>query len=124
MNADARALLRVLADESRLRVHAAVLLGAQSTADVVQTTGLSVRAALQALTRLESVRLVTRDRDGWVAHPEVLRAAAKERRRPPSPLTTTSPTQKKPPCCAPSCPRGCSCRFPPRRASAASCSTM
>ena len=99
MNADARALLRVLADESRLRVHAAVLLGAQSTADVVQTTGLSVRAALQALTRLESVRLVTRDRDGWVAHPEVLRAAAKERRRPPSPLTTTSPTQKKPPCC-------------------------
>jgi hypothetical protein len=78
VNADARALLRVLADESRLRVHAAVLLGARSTADVVQTTGLSVRAALQALTRLESVRLVTRDHDGWVAHPEVLRAAAKE----------------------------------------------
>jgi hypothetical protein len=75
---DARKLIRVLADESRLRVHAAVLLGARSTADVVQTTGLSAREALKALTRLESVRLVTRGPQGWVAHPEVLAAAAKE----------------------------------------------
>jgi hypothetical protein len=75
---DARTLIRILADESRLRVHAAVLLGARSTADVVQTTGLSVREALKALTRLESVRLVTRDQEGWVAHPEVLQSAAKE----------------------------------------------
>jgi hypothetical protein len=75
---DARTLIRILADESRLRAHAAVLLGARSTADVVQTTGLSVRETLKALTRLESVRLVTRDRDGWVAHPEVLRSAVRE----------------------------------------------
>ncbi len=70
-----RDLLRVLADESRLRVHAAVLLGARSTAAVVDATGLSAREALKALARLETVRLVSRGRDGWTAHPEVLRSA-------------------------------------------------
>lgn len=79
---DATALLRVLADEARLRVHAAVLLGAGSTAEVVRATGLTAREALKALTRLESVRLVTREGNRWTAHPEVLRSAASESQPP------------------------------------------
>jgi hypothetical protein len=75
---DARAILRALADESRLRVHAAVLLGARSTEEVAHATGLSARETLRALTRLESVRLVTREKSGWTAHPEVVSSAARE----------------------------------------------
>lgn len=75
-------LLGALADEPRLRVFAAVLLGASVTADAADRAGLREREALKALTTLEAVGLVTRARDGWHARPEALREAV---------VATTSP---------------------------------
>lgn len=69
-------LLGALADESRLRVFAAVLLGASPTGDVAERTGLRDRDVLRALSTLESVGLVSRSGGGWVPHPEALQAAA------------------------------------------------
>jgi hypothetical protein len=72
-----RDLLAALADESRLRVFAAVLLGA-TTADAAATeAGVRSREALKALAALEGAGLVARDRDGWVARPGTLRDAAR-----------------------------------------------
>jgi hypothetical protein len=56
----------LLADAPRLRVAAAVVLGAQTTDDVVAATGLTSRDALEALSRLEAGDLVRRDGPAWV----------------------------------------------------------
>lgn len=68
-------LLAALAEESRLRAFAALLLHDGTAADVAQATGLSERDALRSLSRLESVGLVAKHGPGWVARPEALRAA-------------------------------------------------
>lgn len=68
-------LLGALADESRLRCFAAVLLGATTTGEVAERVRLREREALKALTTLEAVGLVAREGDGWVARPEALREA-------------------------------------------------
>jgi hypothetical protein len=76
-------LLAALADEARLRVFAQVLLHGGTTGEVAAASGLRDKEALRLLTRLESVRLLSREHSGWVAHPELLRetvaAAAPER---------------------------------------------
>ena len=64
--ATADELLRLLASHERLRVVAALVLGAVTTDDVVRSTALPRRTALTALSRLEKGELVERDGDGWV----------------------------------------------------------
>jgi len=67
--------LAALADESRLRVFAAVLLGHGSADAVARCTGQRERDVLQSLSTLESVGLVAREGVGWSARPEALREA-------------------------------------------------
>jgi hypothetical protein len=80
------ALLATLADEDRLRVLAALLPqggDGRSTEDVAAATGLSLRAARRALSRLESGALVSMTADGsWHAHVERLRDALGAAARP------------------------------------------
>lgn len=72
---DPRLLLGHLADESRLRVFAAVLLGARATHEVARTADVAESETLRLLARLEAAGLVGRDGERWVAHPERLREA-------------------------------------------------
>lgn len=74
---DPIALLGVLADEARMRIFAAVLLGARSTGQIAAAGGArGEKDALRLLSRLESAGLVSRAEGGWRAHPEILREAA------------------------------------------------
>jgi hypothetical protein len=74
---DAATLLGLLAEEDRLRVVAALALGARTTAEVRTATGLDARAAGRALARLEDAGLVRGDGTGWVLDLEPLREAAR-----------------------------------------------
>ena len=70
------ALLGVLADEARLRIFAAVLLGARQTGQIAAAAHVrGEKDALRLLARLESAGLVSRADGGWQAHPEALREA-------------------------------------------------
>lgn len=73
---DSSALLAALADETRLRAFAAVLLGATDTAAVAQAVGRGERDTLRVLSRLAAVGLVGRTEAGWAAYPALLRDAA------------------------------------------------
>jgi hypothetical protein len=74
--ADASDLVGLIADESRLRTFAAVVLGARATEEVSEAAGLPVRETLRALTRLESGGLVERAKDGWEPRLDRVRRAA------------------------------------------------
>jgi hypothetical protein len=69
-------VLSALAEESRLRAFAAVLLGAAATSEVARQATLADRDALRALTTLQAAGLVDHGDGGWVARPERLREAA------------------------------------------------
>lgn len=71
------AVVGLLADGDRLRVVAALALGAATLDDIVGTAGLDARAAGQALARLAAGGLVERDRHGFRLRQEVLRDAAR-----------------------------------------------
>jgi hypothetical protein len=71
-------LLGLLAEDERLRVFAALTLGATASAEVRERTGLSLKSVMRALARLEAGGLVSADGDEWRAHPEVLKQAARE----------------------------------------------
>ena len=75
-------LLGLLADDTRLRAFAAVVLAAGSTGEVAARAGLSPRDAVRALSRLETGGLVSHERGGWSAQVEVLREV----------VTTAQPT--------------------------------
>jgi hypothetical protein len=78
---DALDALAVLADNDRIRVVAALVLGAVSTDEVVAATGVARRKALEALTRLEATGLVARDKSsGWSFEIERLKDIARETR--------------------------------------------
>ena len=78
---DAPAVLAVLADNDRIRVVAALVLGAATTDEVVEASGVARRKALEALTRLESAGLVSRDKSsGWSFDVERLKEVAREAR--------------------------------------------
>lgn len=77
---DALDALAVLADEERVRVAAAVVLGGGTTDDVVSATGLTKRRVLEALTKLEAVGLVVRDDTGWRFDVVRLKEIAREAR--------------------------------------------
>ncbi len=73
---DADEILGLLAEPSRLRVAAALVLGARTPAEVAEATGLASRTVLHALARLETGGLVARSGDGWAfAEPRLLTAA-------------------------------------------------
>jgi hypothetical protein len=72
---DPAVLLGLLADEARLRVFAAVLLGARATWAVADAAAVPEKEAVRLLARLESAGLVERPDVGWTARPELLREA-------------------------------------------------
>jgi hypothetical protein len=74
---DAVTLLGLLADDDRLKVVAALALGAVTTADVRTRAGLDARAAGRALARLEDAGLVVASGEGWQLDLEPLRSAAR-----------------------------------------------
>jgi hypothetical protein len=74
---DAATLLGLIADEDRLKVVAALALGARTAGDVRERTGLDARAVGKALARLEDAGVVTADGDEWALEPETLREAAR-----------------------------------------------
>ena len=73
---DALSLLGVLADQTRLRAYAAVVLGATATFDVADHAGLNEKDAIKALSALQSAGLLTRESGGWRPVLERLRDAA------------------------------------------------
>ena len=70
-------LLGLLAEPDRLRVVAALALGARTAAEVVDAAGLPAKAALRSLTRLEAGGLAESTKDGWVLRAEVLKDVAR-----------------------------------------------
>lgn len=70
-------LLGLLAESDRLRVVAALVLGAGTTAEVAEACGLASRDALRALNRLQGGGLVSGHKGGWSLHTERFRAAAR-----------------------------------------------
>lgn len=71
----------LLADDERLRVVAALVLGARATDEIVDRTGLPSRRVLAALTRLEAAELVRRDDAGsWSFDIAKLKEIAREGR--------------------------------------------
>jgi hypothetical protein len=77
---DALDAVAVLADEQRLAVVAALVLGAVSPDDVVTASGVPKRKALEALSRLESAGLVAHEKHGWHFDVARLREIAREAR--------------------------------------------
>ena len=79
---DAAAIGGLLAEDDRLRVVAALALGASSTADVVSASGLDRRRVVAAIERLTARGLVERARDGTLRLAgERIKAAAREAAR-------------------------------------------
>lgn len=77
---DALEALAVLADDERIRVAAAVVLGRRTTDSVAAVTGLTQRRVLQALTRLEAAGLITRGEAAWTFDVGRLKEIAKQAR--------------------------------------------
>jgi len=75
-------LLGDLADLSRLRVFAALVLESRPAGELATAVGLSTKDVLRALRRLEDAGLVRRDEASWVAVPERLREVVVASARP------------------------------------------
>jgi len=74
-----RDILGLLAEEDRLRVAAAIVLGAGGTAEITAATGLPLRAVVKAVTRLVAGGLVEgEDGRGYRLRTEVLTDAARQ----------------------------------------------
>lgn len=74
---DAATLLGLLADDDRLKVVAALTLGATTTAEVRDRTGLDARTVGRAIARLEDAGLVTAEGNAWRLDLTPLRDAAR-----------------------------------------------
>ena len=70
-------IVKLLADGARLRVVAALALGAVTVDDIQRSTGLGARDAVTALTRLVDGGLVEQDPHGYRLREEDLRGAAR-----------------------------------------------
>jgi len=77
-------LLGLLAEPQRLRVLAALVLGARTTDEVAERAGLDARAVLAALARLEQGGLVAADAGGWSVREERFQEAARAARPAPA----------------------------------------
>ncbi|MCX4759882.1 DUF2087 domain-containing protein [Streptomyces sp. NBC_01275] len=71
-------VVRLFAEENRVRAFAAVALGARSPAEVVDRTGLSAKDAVIALRRLEDRAIVVSDGTGLAVAYDRLRDLARE----------------------------------------------
>jgi hypothetical protein len=81
-----RELLGLLAEEDRLRVVAALVLGATTPAEIAATSGLPPRAVIKALARLAGGGLVSVDASSsYRVRTEVLRDAAAQAKPEPEP---------------------------------------
>ena len=83
---DPVSLLGALADESRLRTFAALVLGAQGTDEIAERADLPVRDVLRTLARLEAAGLAVRTGEQWRARPGTLSRAVAAAREKPKPL--------------------------------------
>jgi hypothetical protein len=77
---DALDALAVLADDERIRVASAVVLGRRTTDDIATATGLTGRRVLEALTRLEAGGLVTHRDGNWAFDVARLKEIARDAR--------------------------------------------
>src|SRR4051794_18825855 len=89
------ALLGMLAEEERLRVYAAVVLGADSPMEVVLRTGLPLPEATRALHRLEQSGLLATEAGRLTARPEVFKDTLREYAPPPEPDAPLDPDRQK-----------------------------
>lgn len=67
----------LLAEPERLRVVAALVLGARSPSQLIDATGLDQRAVGRAVQRLQSGGLVSTDHDGFTVHIELFEQVAR-----------------------------------------------
>ncbi|HEV2890705.1 MAG TPA: DUF2087 domain-containing protein [Frankiaceae bacterium] len=74
---DAATLLGLLADEDRLRVVAALVLGATTATEVRDATGLDARVVGRALARLEDAGVVVASGTAWTVDVARLQEAAR-----------------------------------------------
>jgi hypothetical protein len=81
---DSETITGLLADGDRLRVVAALVLGAVTVDDLAAATGLDVRAAGSALARLVGAGLVEQDGHGYRLAEESIRTAARRAGAPDS----------------------------------------
>jgi hypothetical protein len=72
------ALVGLLAESTRMRVFAAVLLGASTPTEVAERTGITLRDAMAALRRLQKAGLVLSHEGVLTARPEIFTEVAKE----------------------------------------------
>lgn len=82
-------LVGLVAEPSRLKLLAAVALGAGTDAEAAAAAGLTGREAAAALRRLTQAGVVVRGPDGWTVDYPVLRSAARDSR--PATDDTTGP---------------------------------
>ena len=72
-----REILGLLAEEDRLKVVSALVLGAGTSAEITATTGMTPRRSARALARLATGGLVEGDAGGYRLRLEALREAAR-----------------------------------------------
>lgn len=88
-------IIGALADEARLRVLAALVLGARTTDDVAARAGLAKRETLRALSRLAALGLVEPAGSAWDVRADRLRAAAAAAREKPARLDYLEATSEE-----------------------------
>ena len=79
---EAATLLGLLSDDDRLRVVAALALGARTPGEVAESSGLDIPRAGRALARLTSGGLVEQEKDGYRLASERFRDALESLARP------------------------------------------
>jgi hypothetical protein len=89
------ALCGLLAEGDRLRVYAAVVLGADNTGAVAERTGLAVRVVVGALRRLQGGGLVEAVDGRLVAGAEVFKDAVRAHAPPPADVEPLDPDRDK-----------------------------
>ncbi|MFF8973419.1 hypothetical protein [Streptomyces sp. NPDC014995] len=83
-------VVRLFADETPVRAFAAVTLGARSTAEVVERTGLTAKDAAGALRRLEDRAVVASDDGGLTVSYDRCRGLARAAAGPGSTCTIST----------------------------------
>ena len=75
-------LVGLVAEPARLRLLAAVVLGARTDADAASAAGLTARAAAAAARRLAAAGVLVAGPEGWTVDHDALRRAARDSRPP------------------------------------------
>jgi hypothetical protein len=89
------ALCGQLAEEERLRVYAAVVLGASLPSEVAAATGLPAREVVRALRRLQQGGLLDTVDGGLVARTSVFKDAVRDREPAPEPDQPLDPDRQR-----------------------------